>query len=113
FANASPTIAPARIPASTNQICLPHAALSIFSSTQTNGGWEGRQRQRLTEGHSRPSISSANEISAHAHVNFLVISRLLGSFAGSEVACRVVRKQQGKGRSAGRRQGRVKSYDEL
>jgi hypothetical protein len=32
-----------RIPASANEICLPHAALSIFSSTLINGGWEGRQ----------------------------------------------------------------------
>jgi hypothetical protein len=37
--------------------------------------WEGRQRQRLPERHSRSSISSASEISAHANVNFWVTSR--------------------------------------
>src|SRR5258708_38315832 len=69
-ANASPTIALARITASANEICLPHAALSIFSSTLIDGGSQGRQRQRLPEQHSRSSISSASEISAHADVNF-------------------------------------------
>jgi hypothetical protein len=44
---------------------------------------EGRQRQRLSARHSRPSISSASEISAHANVNFWVMSCLLGPFAGS------------------------------
>jgi hypothetical protein len=40
-----PPTAPTMIPASA-KICL-HPALSIFSSTSIDGGWEGRQRQKL------------------------------------------------------------------
>jgi hypothetical protein len=68
--NESPTTAPARIPASANETCLPHAALSIFSSTLIDGGWEGGQRQRLPKQHLRRSISSASQIGAHPNVNF-------------------------------------------
>ena len=44
-AYASPN-APARIPASANEIRLPHIAPCMFSSALVDGGWEGRLSNR-------------------------------------------------------------------